>query len=240
MGKFVIDASFWEVFPDAEIGVVLAMGIDNTRDGTADVRAEIRALLEQSQQDAQQYVTAAVWSENPVIAVWREAYRQFRTKKGARASIEALLKRVDTGKGIGSINPLVDIYNAVSLRYGLPCGGEDMETFQGNLRLTVTPGHDPFIAIGDDADDPTLPGEICYLDDRGAVCRCLNWRDGQRTMLTERTTNAFLVMESMDPERSAPLRDALGMLSRWTQKLGGTTRIDILNKNHGEVVLGGW
>ena len=91
MGKFVIDASFWEVFPDAEIGVVLATGIDNTLAGQDDVRAAIGALLEQSQQDAQQYVTAAVWTENPVIAVWRDAYRQFKTKKGARASIEALL-----------------------------------------------------------------------------------------------------------------------------------------------------
>lgn len=238
MKSFVIDPSFWEVFPHAEIGVVLAHGLDNTTESRAAVCAEIGALLAVSQQEARAYIGAEVWSENPVVALWRDAYRQFRTKKGARSSIEALLKRVDTGKGIGSINPLVDMYNAVSLRYGLPCGGEDLEAIQGNLRLTVTSGQDPFVALGDDDEDPSLPGEICYLDDQGAVCRCLNWRDGQRTMLTERTTQAFLVMESIDPQRSPALRDALSLLAQWTHRyLGATTRVAVLTRDHREVSL---
>lgn len=123
MSKFVIDESFWDIFPDAEIGVVLAKGIDNTLADTADVRSDIRSLLEQSQREAKKFLTEAVWHENPVIAVWRDAYRQFKTKKGARCSIEALLKRVDTERGIGSINPLVDISNAVSLHYGTAVWG---------------------------------------------------------------------------------------------------------------------
>jgi len=238
MSEFLIDQSFWDIFPDAEIGIVLAEGIDNTKEGTAEVQSNIDGLMEKSQREAKKFLTETVWNENPVIAVWRDAYRKFKTKKGARCSIEALLKRVDTGRGIGSINPLVDIYNSVSLQYGLPCGAEDMDTFQGNLRLTMTSGDDPFLALGDEKNDPTLPGEFCYLDDMGAVCRSLNWRDGQRTMLTECTTNAFLVMESIDPERATDLRDALDMLAAWTQKcLGGTTHIEILKKSHAEVVL---
>lgn len=47
------------------------------------------------------------------------------------------------------------------------------------------------MALGDDEADNALSGEICYLDDEGAVCRSWNWRDGQRTMLTEHTKNAF-------------------------------------------------
>ena len=64
---------------------------------------------------------------------------------------------------MGSINPLVDIYNTVSLTYALPCGGEDIDTFAGDLRLTVTQGGDAFRALGDEADSETLPGEVCYL-----------------------------------------------------------------------------
>ncbi|MBQ1471592.1 MAG: hypothetical protein IIZ34_04460, partial [Eubacterium sp.] len=30
MAKFIADKSFWELFPDAEIGVVVLNGIDNT------------------------------------------------------------------------------------------------------------------------------------------------------------------------------------------------------------------
>jgi DNA/RNA-binding domain of Phe-tRNA-synthetase-like protein len=82
-----------------------------------------------------------------VIAVWREAFRKFKTRKGARASIEALLKRVQNGGRIGNINPLVDIYNSISLKYGLPCGGEDMDTFSGDLRLTTADGSEPFVPL---------------------------------------------------------------------------------------------
>jgi DNA/RNA-binding domain of Phe-tRNA-synthetase-like protein len=81
-----------------------------------------------------------VLSENPVIREWREAYQKFKTKKGARSSIEALLSRVKKGNALGTINPLVDIYNAISLRFGLPCGGEDIDTFAGTVRLTTATG----------------------------------------------------------------------------------------------------
>jgi DNA/RNA-binding domain of Phe-tRNA-synthetase-like protein len=150
MSKLVIEPPFWALFPQAEIGVVLASGIDNTVSGTADAIPAMRALLAQSQVEARQYLTDPVWSNNAVIAVWRQAYRRFNAKKGARSSIEALLKRVDTGRGVAPINPLVDLYNAVSLRWGLPCGGEDLDAIQGDLRLTVSNGQEAFVAIGDD------------------------------------------------------------------------------------------
>lgn len=170
--------------------------------------------------------------------MWREAYRQFKTKKGARCSIEALLKRVENGRGVGPINPLVDIYNAVSLTWGLPCGGEDLDTFQGDLLLCTADGAEPFRALGDEEDEPPFPGEIVYKDDAGAVCRCWNWRDGQRTMLTENTKNAFLILECVDPARTDDLKAAAAMLAEKVQALcGGTASVHILCKDAPEAEL---
>lgn len=238
MSKFIIEESFWNLFPDTEIGIVLAKNIDNTEEGTKSVRPDIIELLRKSNEDAKKFLTEEVLSQNKVISVWRDAYRKFKTKKGVRCSIEALLKRVEKGKEVDAINPLVDIYNSISLQYGLPCGGEDIDTFKGNLRLTETQGGDKFLALGDEEYDTTLPGEICYLDDEEAVCRCWNWRDGQRTMLTEDTKNAFLIIESVDPDRSDDLKAALNTLAELTQKyLGGTAEIKILNKNNPETEI---
>ena len=181
MASFAIEPAFWELFPQAEIGIVVARGIDNAHESSEDVKA----ALAEANKAALAHVPDPTISKNPAVAVWREAFQQFKTKKGARSSIEALLKRASGGREVGSINPLVDIYNTVSLTYALPCGGEDIDTFAGDLRLTVTQGGDAFRALGDEADSETLPGEVCYLDDAGAVCRCWNWRDGVRTMLTE-------------------------------------------------------
>ncbi|WP_042354731.1 B3/B4 domain-containing protein [Bacillus rubiinfantis] len=238
MTKFLITDEFWELFPQAEIGVVVAKGIHNTEESVKDIRPEINTLLEKSNHEAKKFLTEEVFSENKVIADWRKAYKQFKTKKGVRCSIEALLKRVDKGKGVGTINPLVDIYNSVSLTYGLPCGGEDIDTFQGDVLLTKAVGGESFLALGDEENDNALPGEIIYKDDEGAICRCWNWRDGQRSMLTENTVNAFLIIESVDPNRRNDLQAAVEELAHLTQKyLGGTTEINFMNIEKREITL---
>ena len=214
MSKFIVKPDFWALFPQATIAVVLAKGVDN-----ASACPEAEALLESAHKEAGKY-------------------RQFKTKKGARCSIEALLKRVENGRGVGPINPLVDIYNAVSLTYGLPCGGEDLDTFQGDLLLTTADGAEPFRALGDEEDEPPFPGEVVYKDDAGAVCRCWNWRDGQRTMLTGNTKNAFLILECVDPARTDDLKAAAAMLAEKVQALcGGTASVHILSKDAPETEL---
>ena len=127
---------------------------------------------------AEKHLESPTLSENVLIRAWRQAYQQFKTKRGARCSIENLLKRVLKGNPVGSISPSVDLYNAISLKYALPLGGEDLDAFEGDLCLRITEGGDAFTPLGEGAEnDPTLPGELAYVDDAGAVCRCWNWRD---------------------------------------------------------------
>ncbi len=223
MTTFVVEPSFWGLFTDCEIGVLVISDIDNSEDGNAETRDRVVADLERANELARNHLIEPVLSQNPAVAVWRDAFQRFKTKKGARSSIEALLKRVDKGQGVGPINPLVDIYNAISLEYALPCGIEDVDTFAGDLRLTVTDGGDTFQALGDAEPSETLPGEVAYLDDAGAVCRCWNWRDGQRTMLTERTTHAVAIIESVDPARHDDLAAALESLAERVNGLMGAT-----------------
>lgn len=223
MSRFVVEPLFWELFPNCEIGVLVIADLDNSEEGNSENRPRIAADLERANELARRHLTEPALSQNPEIAAWRDAFQKFKTKKGARSSIEALLKRVEKGRGVGPINPLVDIYNAISLEYALPCGVEDVDTFAGDLRLTVTAGGDPFQALGDDEPSETLPGEVAYLDDAGAVCRCWNWRDGQRTMLTEDTTHAIAIIESVDPARHDDLAAALATLAGRVEELMGAT-----------------
>ena len=239
MSKFIIEKPVWDLFPEMSVGIVVAKGVDNSDAKEEELKAELTAALEAANEEAKKHLTSDVISENEVVAVWRKAYQQFKTKKGVRCSIEALLKRASKGNAVSNINPLVDIYNVISLKYALPCGGEDMDKFVGNLRLTQTvDGNDEFLALGDEENDNTLPGEVCYLDDAGAVCRCFNWRDGIRTMLTENTTNAFLIIECVDPNRKAVMEQAIADLAQQVQaKLGGSVTTSVLTIDNPEVEL---
>lgn len=192
--KFIAEESFWELFPDARLGVLRVSRLNNA----PQENAAIAQALADAHETARSHVPNDTWTENDVVSRWRAAFQKFKTKKGARASIEALLKRVSNGNTIGSINPLVDVYNTISLEYGVPVGGEDLAAVQGDVRLTIADGGEAFRPLGADGDEPALPGELVYKDDAGAICRCWNWREAERTMLTESTTDAVMVLEAVD------------------------------------------
>ena len=234
MKKFIIEDDFWELFPNAKIGIITCNGIDNTiKDEN-----QYKDMISQGEKEALTHLTNEEFSSNEVIKVWRDAFKKFKTKKGARSSIEALLKRVSTGKGLGTINPLVDIYNSISLKYAMPCGGEDMDKFIGEIRLTKATGDESFITLGSDKSEPPYEGEIVYKDDEGAICRCWNWRESVRTMLTEDTKNAFLCIELVDENREKEFENALKELSQLVEKnLGGKSEISILHINNKEAII---
>lgn len=230
--NFIAEKSYWNLFPNSKLGVLVLKNIQN-----GESNEDIKNLLAEANDEAKKYLVKEVLSENPVISVWREAYKKFKTKKGVRCSIEALLKRVSQGNPVQSINMLVDIYNSASLKYGLPCGAEDLDTFVGNLKLTITNGGDKFIPLGSDEEDNTLPNELCYIDDAGAVCRCFNWRDGLRTMVKNDTKNVFLIMELVD-DRVDDLNLALDFITEYSkQYLNADIERYVLDINNNEICL---
>lgn len=229
-----MEKPFLDLFPNAEIGILVCNGIDNH----VVKEDKYASYLRVSENESEKFFANPEFIENPVIKEWREAFYKFKTKKGARCSIEALLKRVAKGGEIGCINPLVDIYNGVSLRFGLPIGGENLDKFEGDMRLTIAEGGEAFVTYGSDKDEPALEGEVIYRDDYGAICRCWNWRECVRTMLTEDVTNAFMIIETSEGEKDGNLNAALDFMAEKIQsELGGTVSKFIASKENPEVVI---
>lgn len=212
MKKFVVDKEFWDLFPDAAIGILSLNGVKENIEIGAKEAKEIEDLLKNANKDAEKYLTSDVISENEVVKTWRDAYQKFPTKKGARCSIENLLKRVLHGKPVGTIFPSVDITNAISLKYALPIGAEDRDKLDGDIHLGAMQGGEKFLPIGSDKEEPPYEGELAYYDNYGVVCRCLNWRDGKRTQIDDNTTSEFIAMECVDPNRIDELKKAIDEL----------------------------
>lgn len=222
--RFSIDEAFAAIVPEAMIGIVIASDIDNRRGGEA-AAAELASAVDA----AASVIGDADLATHPAVAPWRDAYRRFGVKPSRyRSSIESLLRSARGGV-VRSINPLVDCYNAVSLRHLLPCGGEDLDAIRGDLRLTVAAGGEPFVPLGATEDDPPTPGEIVYADDAGIVCRAWNWREADRTKLTPATTRAILVIEALPPRTRDDLRAACDELAtRVGETLGATCQVALL------------
>lgn len=225
--QLTVTDAFWELFPTARIGLLIARGVDNTR-----ATEQAPALLETQIATSAAALAGADMASHPAVAPWRAAYAQFGAKPSKfRSSIESLLRSAQSGR-LRSISPLVDLYNTVSLRHQLPCGGEDLAAIVGDVALTRAAGGESFRTIGAEADDPPPAGEVIYADGAGAICRCFNWREADRTRLTEATTDALLVIESLGSHQPDQLEAALAELATLiAEHLGGQTHSLVLSRD---------
>ena len=207
MREFVIDKKIFILFPQARVCGLVIEDMDN------DVPWNGAGILELACREAAARLGEVPFGKSPYFIPWREAYRAFGAPEGYRSSVEGLAKRAVKDSCPPSINPLVDLYNVTSLKYLFPCGAEDLDAVVGDIRLAAARGGEHFLPLGAEEEDPPREGEFAYMDDAGAICRCWNWREADRTKLTRRTKRALLCMESLAPERDEELRKALGFIN---------------------------
>jgi len=224
--RFQIAQTIFELFPQLQIAIAVFSDIDNS-----EAHPEITAFLHQ-QEKALKILDPP--SAHPKIAAWREAYRTFGAKPSDyHSSVEALAKRVAKGDPLPVINPLVDSYNAISLKYLVPVGGEDLDKIEGDILLTRATGDEEFIALGEMENRSPKVGEVVYKDDRGVICRRFNWREADRTKFTAQTKNALVVMECLPPTSGEEIEAAINELAELVQKCcSGTYKTAILNKTN--------
>ena len=170
-----------------------------------------------------------VWADAH-LASWAEAYRAFGAKPNRTpCSAEALRKRALKQGALPAINAVVDVYNALSLRYAIPVGGEDLRAYSGSPRLIVADGSESFetMSNGEPAVETVDPGEVVWRDDRGVTCRRWNWRQGPRTRLTEASTDMWFVFERLDPMPLSAAEDAAGELVYYLRRLAPGLKSDV-------------
>lgn len=233
--KLIVDQKIFERFPGVMIGVIVAKGAQNTRDVSA-----IHEVMRSEESRIRSHYVKETLSQVPKINAWRKAYSSFGVKSSdAKASIENLYRMVLSGREIRAINPLVDIYNFISIKYMVPVGGEDLDKVVGDIELTLAGPNEPSVQLlGDHAVESPPEGEVLYKDDISALCRRWNWREAERTMLTEHTKNAILVLEGIPPITREEIGAAIAELKELAEEhCKATTRTAILAENNTQFII---
>ncbi len=236
---FSVDPDVFEKHPDLAIGVIIATEIDNTKESS-----EIADSLHLAEEHVRNTLDIENFKENPNIASLQEVHRSFGSNPNKYPpSAQALVKRVLKGGELPSINPIVDLYNIISLRYIVCAGAEDLDVCEGNIRLAYAEGSESFLPLGlpavasakagEEEEDPPSEGELVYKDDVGVICRKLNWREGDRTKITDGTKNAVIVIEGFAPFSKEDLDRAVKELSELIQEhCNAQIRIETLTKDN--------
>ena len=163
-------------------------------------------------------------SSNKSLSLWKKLYKQFKSyDKRKESSVVALSKRAKNDK-FPTINPIVDLYNLVSVMSATPVGGYDLDMISGDIHFQYSDISREFLGIGMGEAVITDPSDIIYRDNDKTLCWLWNYRDGIRTCISESTSKAIFFMDCPDMREGMvymPLNNALNDLSRLMKQLGG-------------------
>jgi DNA/RNA-binding domain of Phe-tRNA-synthetase-like protein len=164
------------------------------------------------------------------LAAWADVFRSFGAKpQRTPCSAQSLRDRVLKTGTLSSIDPVVDLYNAVSLQFAVPVGGENANAYVGRPRLVVADGSEVFDTVknGEPATEYPAAGEVVWRDDVGVTCRIWNWRQGVRTRLDGSATHMWFVLESLPEMPIEALHEAGDMLLTGLKSMFGETQSSV-------------
>ena len=232
--KFIVEKAIFEKLPNVCFGVVMAKGIDNSK-----AHPEIDRLLDESIAAAAQRFEGKKVKEEPNILPYREAFRTLGINPNKYlCSIEALFTRIAKGKGMPHINPVVDLGNAVSLKYTLPMGAHDLSGGSEDICIRFAQHGDTFLPFGGEAEETPDSGEVVYAVGHQVRTRRWTWRQSEHGKITPTSTNVFFPIDGFNDfnrEQVLTARDELQTLVK--QVFDCETTVGFVEADHPEMEL---
>lgn len=196
----------------------LLTGLDNAAVDSPALAAWRDSLVTQLRAE----LTPELLTGDPVLAGFRELHDAVgRSNKRFPSSAEALVGLFLRKRLVPAINPLVDIYNGVSLTSRLSLGAHDLAQVQGDIELRFTVGTERFVPLGATTPEPISPGEYCYLDGSGDVLCRLEHRQCERTKVTTATTDCFYILQGNAATSRELIEATLARLVELTHRFCG-------------------
>jgi len=209
MKKIIIQDNLFDMFPDFRREVIIVRSVNN--------RPSYKRIRKLLKKEIDRRIDIELDTE-PRLLSWDQAHKKFGSKpRHYMPSIRALLKRIKSNPALPFINSAVALFNYTSLKYCLPCGGDDVAAIEGDLVLGIADGSETFQALGSDKIEHPQPGEVIYFDNitKNIMCRRWNWRNGDHTKIE--VQSQFLVINldclpPITPETGIQARDELAKL----------------------------
>lgn len=232
MKKIVIDEEIFARFPDFKRGIIVVSNIENTLENN-----RVKNLLEKEIKNK----IGTDFSSNEYIKEWDEVHKKFGSNPNKfPPSIKSLLKRIQKGGGLPYINSVVALFNYISIKYLIPCGGDDVDKIEGSLHLGFAKGNEIFIALGSTEPENPEPGEVIYYDDEtlNVMCRRWNWRNGDFTKITENTKKIVINIDGVGQISKSLIIEARDELAKLLiEQCGAYVTTGYLDKENQEILL---
>lgn len=228
--KFIVSKEIFDDIPSALFGVIIARGIDNHKKYDW-----INDMLDESIKECKEFYEGKVVKESAPITYYRDAFRALEINPNKfMCSIEALVTRTVKKGEMPNINTLVDLGNALSLKYNIPLGIHDIDRFSGNMEIKKATGNEDFIPFGGETIEHPDKGEVIYVSGSDVKTRRWTWRQGENSKITEDTTNVFIPLDAFLENKEDMLKLQGEFADILKNKLGAIVSIGIVDKDNNE------
>lgn len=188
--SFQHSEAIWRDFPELVAGAFYAEGpVKQT--STADrIAAHTAVALSRLGSESE--------SALPEIQAWRRAFSRMGLKPTQyRCASEALLRRLRRDGDLPSVNPIIDVCNAVSVAYAVPIAVFDLEQVAQRIEVRYATGDETYLSFGGDTERPN-PGEVIFADAEGRA-HARRWTNRQSALsaVSHGTTAVLVVSEAM-------------------------------------------
>lgn len=212
--KFIVNKKVFEKLPNVFFGVVVGYGIDNTVKYPS-----ISKMLDSESKNLHKLLEGKNLKEYELIIPYREAFISLGINPNKyMSSIEAMAKRVAKGNLLPSINSIVDLVNAISLKYLLPMGAHDIDALEGDISVRFAAENDIFIPLGSEEIEKVDKDELVYADDRSVRTRRWIWRQSDRGKITVESKNIFFPIDGFENSNKDSVIAATNLLSDLLQE----------------------
>ena len=189
--KFIISKEIFNELNNLCVGVVVAKGIDNSKE-----YPNINSILQNSIFVAEQNFLDKKVKEDERIIPYREAFQKLGINPNKyQCSVEAMFNRISKGKGLPNINPLVNLNNAISLKYTLPMGTHDLSTSTEDIEMRYSKDNDTFKPMGTESIEKPDSGEVVYAVGNQVRTRRWTWRQSEEGKIDENTNYVFFPID---------------------------------------------
>lgn len=233
MKNIIIETAIFNQFPDFKRGIIVVSSIENNANNDY-----IKTLLE----DEIKNRLGTTCIEHEFVKAWSDAHIKFGSNPNKyQPSIKSLLKRIQSGSGFPFINSVVALFNYISIKYLIPCGGDDTNKIEGNLHLGFSNGNEVFIPLGSVEQEKPLQGEVIYYDDKtlNVMCRRWNWRNGDFTKITEHTKQLVINLDGIGSVSHSLIESARDELAKLLiEQCNAQLKFGLIDKDNREMELG--
>ena len=189
--KFEIAKEVFDLLPNGYFGIVAVKGMDNTKE-IPELEAQLAENIVQCEKD---FEGIKVKNAEDIVP-YRDAFKAIGINPNRyMCSIEALLDRIAKGKGFPHINAIVDMGNAVSIKYHLPIGAHDMGTIEDSLDVRYADAEDTFIPFGNGEMEKPEEKEVVYVSGHQVRTRRWTWRQSEIGKIQESTTDVLFPID---------------------------------------------